>query len=181
MSHDGHLLKRLNRGDFDALERIYEKYVDHLVVVAMSLLGDVHEAEDCLHDVFKRLAQAAGQNRIRQNLRAYLATSVANSARDRLRRKAARPLALTGEPEAQMASANPVVELIEAERSERLFRAISQLPYEQRETFLLHVQGEMKFRQIAGIVGVSVNTVKSRYRYAIEKIRTLLRKEIENE
>jgi RNA polymerase sigma-70 factor (ECF subfamily) len=51
------------------------------------------------------------------------------------------------------------------------------LPYEQREVFVLHVQSELKFREIAGQLGVSINSVQSRYRYAIEKLRAILDEE----
>jgi RNA polymerase sigma-70 factor (ECF subfamily) len=56
-----------------------------------------------------------------------------------------------------------------------------QLPYEQREVFILHVQGDMTFQQIAEQIGASINTVQSRYRYGIEKLRSLLNTECENE
>jgi RNA polymerase sigma-70 factor (ECF subfamily) len=181
MSQDRYLLRRLEEGDADALRQIYEKYVDDLVVVAASLLGDVHEAEDCLQAVLTRFAEAAGHIRIRRNLKGYLVSSVANRARDHLRKRKRQPSSLIEELDCRTTPENPVSQLIEAEESARLVEAISELPYEQREVFVLHVQGEMSFRQIAGLVGVSVNTAKSRYRYAIEKIRALLHKETEHE
>ncbi|MHC4575215.1 MAG: sigma factor-like helix-turn-helix DNA-binding protein, partial [Planctomycetota bacterium] len=58
---------------------------------------------------------------------------------------------------------------------------LAKLPYEQREVFVLHAQGDMKFREIAGLVGVSTATVQSRYRYGAEKLRGLLEKENANE
>jgi len=48
------------------------------------------------------------------------------------------------------------------------------LPAEQREVVSLHVHGQMKFREIAEQLDLSMNTVQSRYRYGIEKLRTLL-------
>ena len=47
---------------------------------------------------------------------------------------------------------------------------------EQREVVVLHLQGDMKFRQIAGMLEISVNTVQSRYRYGMGKLRQLLSK-----
>ena len=72
---------------------------------------------------------------------------------------------------------DPVQELINEEESVQLFQALAELPYEQRETFILHVQGEMKFREIANLQNVSIKTVQSRYRYGIEKLQALLVKE----
>ena len=182
MLQDSDLLIRLNQGDADALRLIYEEYVDDLVVVAMSLLGDVHAAEDCLQDVFTRLAQHAGGVRIRRNLKGFLVCSVANGARDHLRRRARQSVELIEEQDCRTsAEDDPVTRLIEAERSARFFKAVSRLPYEQREAFVLHLRGGMKFREIAAILDISTNTAKSRYRYAVEKIRTLVGNEIEND
>jgi len=51
---------------------------------------------------------------------------------------------------------------------------MAQLAYEQREVIMLHLRGDMKFREIAGLQGIPINTAKSRYRYGLEKLRTLL-------
>ena len=55
--------------------------------------------------------------------------------------------------------------------------AMTTLPYEQRETVILRVQGEMKFSTIAAMQETSVKTVMSRYRYGITKLRSLLNSE----
>ena len=56
MAENRRLLKNFRRGDRRALRLIYEKYKDDLLTVAMGLLGDIDAAEDCLKDVFVRLA-----------------------------------------------------------------------------------------------------------------------------
>ena len=70
---------------------------------------------------------------------------------------------------------------MEAEESVRVFEALAELPYQQREVFVLHVQGQMRFREIAGLLGVSINSVQSRYRYAIKKLQAILKEENQNE
>jgi RNA polymerase sigma-70 factor (ECF subfamily) len=68
------------------------------------------------------------------------------------------------------------------EEARHLHHAIAQLSHEQREVIMLHLRGGMKFREIAGLQGISINTAKSRYRYGLEKLRTLLSdKEKKNE
>ncbi|MHC4061591.1 MAG: RNA polymerase sigma factor [Planctomycetota bacterium] len=182
MSENRRLLKDLRRGDRDALRRIYEKYIDDLLAVAASLLSDVHAAEDCVHDVFVSFAGVAGEAfNIRHNLKGYLLSCVANRARDQLRKKPREPNRLVEESDGPATSSEPAGKLIDCEESARLFDALAKLPYEQREVFVLHAQGDMKFREIANLLGVSTATVQSRYRYAIEKLRAFLRKENENE
>jgi len=79
MFEDQRLLSRLRAGDKDALRRIYEKYIDDLLKVAISLLSDTQSAEDCLHDVFVDFAGVADGSMIQRNLKSYLISCVANN------------------------------------------------------------------------------------------------------
>jgi RNA polymerase sigma-70 factor (ECF subfamily) len=181
MSEDGHILKRLQRGDKDALRLLYEKYADTLVSVAVTLVSDVQTAEDCLHDAFVDFAATVPVLRIHGNLRSYLISCVANRARDILRKKA-RAANLNVEQLNLAANADePSCQVITDEGAREVYAALGQLPYEQREVFVLHVQADMTFHQIAELVGASINTVQSRYRYGMEKLRSLLNTELENE
>ena len=56
--------------------------------------------------------------------------------------------------------------------------ALEQISYEQREVVLLHVHGAMKFKAISQLQNVSINTVQSRYRYALEKLRVVLKEQM---
>jgi RNA polymerase sigma-70 factor (ECF subfamily) len=176
MLEDQRLLKRLRGGDRRALRRIYEKYIDDLLRVASSLLSDPQTAEDCLHDAFVHFAQTVDGLHIR-NLRSYLVSCVANRARDRLRRQARAWTSPRDRPAGPERENNPVARLIQVEESARVLKAMAKLPYEQREVFVLRVQGQMKFRQIASVQGVSVNSAYSRYRYALDRLRSLLQEE----
>ena len=59
---------------------------------------------------------------------------------------------------------------------QRVARALEKLPLDQREVVVLRLQGDMKFRQIAEMLDITVNTAQSRYRYGMEKLRQLLSK-----
>jgi RNA polymerase sigma-70 factor (ECF subfamily) len=59
-----------------------------------------------------------------------------------------------------------------------LSSALAELPYEQREVIALHIHGQIRFRVIAESLGISVNTVKGRYRYGIRRLRSILNGEI---
>jgi RNA polymerase sigma-70 factor (ECF subfamily) len=60
------------------------------------------------------------------------------------------------------------------EQAARLERALENLPVEQREIITLKVDGGLTFAEIASVLGISANTAASRYRYALEKLRTAL-------
>lgn len=181
MFEDQRLLSKLRAGDKDALRRIYEKYIDDLLRVATSLLSDIQSAEDCLHDVFVNFAGTVDGSMIQSNLKSYLISCVANRARDQLRSKARQSASQTEQLCSPSASTNPTKQLIAAEESARVFEALAELPYQQREVFVLRIQGQMKFREIAGLLDLSINSVQSRYRYAIEKLRAILTEESQNE
>ena len=74
-------------------------------------------------------------------------------------------------------SNEPGESIICNEELQQLRRAMAQLPYPQRAVIMLHMQAGMRFKAIANSQGISVNTVKSRYRYGIDKLRLILSRE----
>lgn len=65
------------------------------------------------------------------------------------------------------------------ERYRKLGDAMTELPYEQREIVIVHLQNDTTFRQIARLQDISVNTAKSRYRYGLDKLRTIMNSGLE--
>ncbi len=177
MLEDKLLILELNRGSKDSLRRIYEKYRDDLLRLATALLNDTDTAEDVIQDVFVSVARSAGQLRIRRNLKGYLLTCVINHIRNRI--KAAK-LRETSDLSKAISSDldTPEEWIICSEEFKRISNAIAQLPYAQREVITLHLQGQMKFKEIAKLQDVSIKTIQSRYRYGLEKIRTILNSEM---
>ncbi len=178
MLEDKLLIWRFNRGHTQALRRIYQKYRDDLLKVAVALLYDRSAVEDVLHDVFVSFAQTAGNFQLRGSLKGYLAICIANQARDRNRAGRRQPTVGLDDVATISSSAQPERIAISGELSEKLNLAMEQLPYEQREVIVLHLQTKMKFAQIALSQGVSVNTCQSRYRYGLEKLRSMLNSEL---
>jgi DNA-directed RNA polymerase specialized sigma24 family protein len=86
MLEDRLLILRFNRGDRSVLHRIYDKYKDDLATLAAALLMDVSSAEDVVHDVFISFLSLAGHFKLTSSLKGYLATCVANRARNVTRR-----------------------------------------------------------------------------------------------
>ena len=168
---DRRLVHRLRRGDIEALQQIYHRYKNDLLTAAMSLLGDTQGAEDCVHDVFVHFAEVPADLRANKSLRGYLVRCVANRAKNVLKRRRPPPEPPMDESESIDC---PVRGSMVSEESQRVFEALAQLPPEQREVITLHIHGQMRFREIAEQLELSINTVQSRYRYSIEKLRTLL-------
>jgi len=179
MLEDKLLVIKCRRGNKDAMCRLYDKYKDYLLTLAKGLLSEQAEAEDIVHDVFVALARSAGKFQLTGSLKGYLATCVSNRARDRIRARMRRADALGSKNPVLTGSENPEQQAAEAEELTRARLALQQIPYEQREAVLLHVKGGMKLREIAKLQGVSVSTVHGRYRYGLDKLRSLLNSEVE--
>ena len=179
MIEDKILLWKMKHGSSHALSRIYEKYKSDLFSLANSLLHDLSEAEDVVHDVFVSFVESADQFQLTGSLKGYLLTCVANLSRDRVRARKRAPVGInkidTVIPDYKI----PSHALISAEELHRLREAIAKIPYEQREVVILHLQGKRTFRQIAESQDIAVSTVQSRYRYGLEKLRSLLNGEVE--
>ena len=180
MLEDTLLVWKLRRGSRDALCRIYEKYRDDMLRLATALLNETGTAEDVVHDVFTCFVRSARQFQLTGSLRGYLATCVANRARNVNR--AGRRRHTGGLDEAGLITSGlrrPDQWIMYSEELQQLSNALAQLPYDQREVVTLHLQAGMKFREIARLQDVSVKTVQSRCRYGLDKLRTLLNSELE--
>jgi len=180
MVEDRVLIWRLNRGDAAALSRVYEKYRDDLLRLACSMLSDRAAAEDVVQDVFVRFAGLARTFRLTGSLKGYLATCVANAARNQM--AAGRRRETAGLDEATGLASNaaqPESWAVYSEQFSLVRRAMAELPVEQREVVTLHLYGDLPFREIAEWQKTSIKTVQSRYRYALDKLRTQLNGEVQ--
>ncbi len=175
MLREMHLVWRFNRGHTDALREIYENHKHELVTLAAALLVDKSEAEDVVHDVFVGFIRSGGRFRLTGSLGGFLATCVANRARNRnkSKRKDTPGEVDTTEP-ASPDNERPDLAAMFGEELGFVGGALAELPYEQREVVVLRLCSGMRFRAIAQMQGVSTNTVQGRYRYGVDRLKTLL-------
>ncbi len=176
---DRWLVRRLRRGEAEALRRIYEKYRDDLLRLAVSLSNDTAAAEDIVQDVFVLFLRAVPHFRLTGSLKSYLATCVANRARNVNRAQRVRATtALDGLGSTMDQSWQPEHWIVCSEELREMARALALLPSAQREAITLHLQGGMKFREIAEFQQIPLKTALSRYRGGLLKLRSLLNGEV---
>jgi len=178
MLEDKLLLLKFKHGSPDALRRIYEKYKNDLLALAIALSNDRVAAEDVLHDVFVSFAQYAEKLRLRSSLKSYLSSCIANRVRNLKRAKSQQTVQLNRAEDFSKDCNSPDRLAMSAELCRRIEQSMAQLPYDQREVIILHLQSGMRFRAIADSQGVSINTIQSRYRYGLDKLRSLLGVEV---
>jgi RNA polymerase sigma-70 factor (ECF subfamily) len=179
MLEDKLLVWKLKRGSSDALRQIYEKYKRDLLALALALSNDKGAAEDVVHDVFISFVQFSEKLTLRTSLKSYLLSCIANRVRNLHREQCQQAIRLDETETIRSDSDGPEQMAIASEELYRVGRAMVRLPYEQREVIILHLQDGMRFRAIARSQGVSINTIQSRYRYGLNKLRSLLNGEAE--
>lgn len=153
-----------------AFEHLYDRLGARLLRVASTIAGSHADAEDAVQDVFVNLIKMGYARKAIQNLDAYLFTAV---------HRAAIACAKKGRREPPVDVRDeivPAAAFIEDRPAEldRLQSAVHGLPEEQREIIALKIDGELTFEQIAEILRINANTAASRYRYALEKLRTAM-------
>jgi RNA polymerase sigma-70 factor (ECF subfamily) len=171
LSADDRLARRLAEGRPEAIAEIYDRFGPMLFRVACSYTDTPADAEDAVQEVFVGLVR--GRSRLGQvrNLRAYMFTALRRAAlrlAERRRLEQAAPADLFLEIE------SPSPRVLDSEHSAPLERALRELPSEQRELIALKIDGGLTLAEVAEVLGISPNTAASRYRYALEKLRTRL-------
>lgn len=173
------LLERYLAGDDEAFCILVERYEEKLFAFIARMVGDTHLAEDVFQQVFVKVAKNAAAYDGRASFSTWLFRIARNTALDEIRRRTRRPEEFRpGERDMEAVPDRKVETPLEKMTREELGRAIdgalSQLPEEQREAFLLKEEGELDFGEISLILGCGRETAKSRFRLAVGKLRTLL-------
>jgi RNA polymerase sigma-70 factor (ECF subfamily) len=171
---DGEILAAVARGENGTLEAVYRDLKDDLLTTAYHLLGDRAAAEDVLHDVFVGFARKAGKIRLNGGLRGYLLVWAVNRCRDLLRRRKIEPAARETLDLRCAGGEGPAETAARLDDAARVAAALQAIPAEQREVVVLRVYGRLKFREIAERLSLSINTVQSRHRYALDALRERL-------
>ena len=167
-SADESIYAALNRDDPIAVELIWDRYAHDLLAMLSALLGSRQEAEDVLQMLFvnivRRRRALAGARRLDAYLFRMARNEAATYLRSRIRNRAARPWLAPNEAGQE-----------QFDLAEHLQVALGQLPQSQREVVVLKIYQGKTFQEIGRLLGVSINTAASRYRYALERLRSLLK------
>lgn len=184
---DEMLMVRYQRGDRQAFAELVGRHSRPVYNFVLRQLRDAVAAEDVTQEVFLRVVQNAAEFKHEARFSTWLYTIGRNLCVDHLRRASHRRHASLdgGSPEKETRSMSEVIPDLHprssAERSTAgaqvlasIVRAVEALPDDQREVFLMREIANLPFRDIAQITGSPENTVKSRMRYALERLRDAL-------
>ena len=181
---DEGLMLRYQKGDVRAFEILLTKHRKPVFNFILRYVGEKAQAEDLLQEVFLRVIKGADSYQKQAKFTTWLYTIARNLCVDNSRRGKHRkaysldmPMEQDGKEGGTLLdvvadkAAGTDRKVISKELHGRLHAAIGKLSEDQREVFLMREFLDMPFREIADVVGCPENTVKSRMRYALEKLR----------
>jgi RNA polymerase sigma-70 factor, ECF subfamily len=179
---DGELMLRYASGDLRAFEALYGRHRSALYRYLARHTRDPEVANDIFQEVWSRVISSRNRYEPRAKFSTFLYRIAHNCFIDHCRRASARHdrANLSNEDfDLESALPAPPADLPDtrAEHAQTLARyraALASLPADQRDTFLLYEESGLTLEEIGTITGVSMETAKSRLRYALSKLRHAL-------
>ena len=182
------LMMRFQAGDRAAFASLVRRHKTALYNFVYRMVRSASTAEDLTQDVFVKIVQSAIDFKHESRFTTWAYTIARNLCIDHARKMSFRQHPSLDQPPRgspdgptlldRAADAHPSAAVersaIGVEMGRRIARCVEELPPEQREVFLLREVANMPFKEIAGITGVPENTVKSRMRYALERLQANL-------
>jgi RNA polymerase sigma-70 factor, ECF subfamily len=185
---DEALMERYQHGDVAAFAELVSRHEKRLWNFVRRFVSDAATAEDVLQEVFLRVVRGAAEWHPSAKFSTWLYTIARNLCTDVARRGAFRradSLDQTPRPSRDESGTHRIDRVaspegnaeqaaMNREIATRVDQAIAELPLEQREVFLMREVMDLSFSEIAAATGASEPTVKSRMRYALDRLRKAL-------
>ena len=182
------LMLRYQSGDRSAFGLLVRRHKTPIYNFILRQMRHMAVAEDITQDVFVRVVLNAAEFRHSSRFSTWVYTIARNLCIDHLRKMALRRHPSLDQPTQDGEDGPTLGErtrdehhasevdrvAIGREMSVQIQRAVEDLPEDQREVFLLREVGNVPFKDIADMIGVSENTIKSRMRYALERLQKAL-------
>lgn len=183
------LMVSYQRGDREAFATLVRRYERPIYNFTLRQLRDPAAAEDTTQEVFLRVVQNATEFKHEARFTTWLYAIARNLCIDQLRKAKHRRHSSLNQPKSVANIDGPTMldtlptdspgadaerALTSSHVAKTVVAAVEQLPDDQREVFLLRQLAGLPFRAVAEIVGVGENTVKSRMRYALERLQQAL-------
>lgn len=169
------LMLRYRDGELGAFEHLYARHKDALYRYLLRGCSQPESAAEMFQDVWANLIRTRHRYEPRAKFTTWLYRIAHNRLVDHLRLQPRVPQPLDDTIVVTAAEhERPDAQALAGERRQRLLMALGALPPEQREAFLLHEEGGLTLEQIAEVNGVGRETIKSRLRYALAKLRGAL-------
>ena len=165
---DQELIRKVHNGNKEALNAIVDRYYDDIYRFCLYLTGQETDSYDITQEVFLRFIKYVDSYE-HKNLKGYLLIIARNLCRNYFHHKGdmycIEDTAYAGTEDDRLGN---------METRMLLWEALKQIPVKQREIIILRIYEEMRFHEIARILGVNLSTVKSRVRLGVNSLRKIM-------
>jgi RNA polymerase sigma-70 factor (ECF subfamily) len=175
------LLRLFAAGDRGALDELFRRYRAPAYRVAYRLLGNEADALDAVQEGFVKALTHLDSFQRRSSFKTWLLRVISNAALDLGRQRGRREAISLEAAEVRDADLAPLlvpdesaIPLDRAELRGLLDRALQTLSEAQRQTFVLHAEAGLSYREVSEVMDISIGTVMSRLYYARQKLRQYL-------
>ena len=176
-SSDEALMLAYAKGDQMAFDALYERYrlplyryMHRQISVSEDILNELYQ------DVWLKLIKSRKQYAVKAGFKTFLYQIANNTVRDYFRRESVRKIMSNLENESEVIDSgmSPEASIIQNQLMNKFRKILDELPQQQRDVFLLREEAGLTSAQIAEVMQVSVDTVKSRMRYAVSRLKAAI-------
>ena len=178
---DQALVKQYLQGNEACLEMLINRHKDRLFTTIILIVKDSYIAEDLFQETFIKIIRNLKRGKYNEEGK-FLPWAIRiarNMAIDYFRKMKRMPTVTNSDGEdvfrkIKIAVDNREEQLIRTEKENIVRKVIDQLPEEQRQVLILRHYGDLSFKEIADMTGVSINTALGRMRYALNNMRKMM-------
>ena len=180
------LIQELRKGDEQAFKTLVETYQDIVFNTAIGIVQNAEDAEDVAQEVFIRIFRSIHSFKGESKLSTWIYRITTSCALDLIRSKKSKKRfaflqRLFGEGNVPIYEVpdfyHPGVAMDQKENASKLFKAISQLPENQKVAFTLHKLEDLSYQEISEVMQTSISAVESLMHRAKQNLRKILEKE----
>lgn len=173
MENTQHLIIRAQRGDKQALNQLFSCWYTSVYGIAYRYFGEIDSAKEISQQTFIQVQEKLGELKDPTGFRNWLYRTVINLCHMEIRKTKTRRQHYEGYGIVRTLGLSPGPDELyqQQERTEMVLIALQQIPEEQRAVIIMKEYEGLKFREIADILEVSENTVKSRLYYGLKALK----------
>jgi|TARA_B110000093_G_scaffold85343_1_gene92451 RNA polymerase sigma-70 factor (ECF subfamily) len=178
---DQNLVTQYIQGNEACLEMLINRHKDRIFTTIILIVKDSYIAEDLFQETFIKIIKNLKKGKYNEEGK-FLPWAIRiarNMAIDYFRKMKRMPTITGSDGEdvfrkIKLAVDNREEQMIRHEKESMVRAVINKLPEEQRQVLILRHYGELSFKEIAAMTGVSINTALGRMRYALNNMRKMM-------
>lgn len=179
MLQDEELVQAYRDGNSSAFDALFERHRSRVFQFVLRMMGNRAEAEEVFQDIFLRVHRKLYRYESQERFGAWLFAVANRMCLDALRkRKRERWLSFGDKIADPVASNDPERELYENQIKVKMMREVEKLETNVKQVFLLRIEGNLMFREIAEVLDIPLNTALARYHQAVSRLKESMKTEM---